>query len=102
MNDENTNRNSNRENLIRGIRQDIDVLYQIPAIIRQVHSVCEVLPKGKVRTKLINQVKKLRKELIQLDVVCQDIEWSMTDRNLKQQENFFKIYSSNTSTANTK
>ena len=91
----------NRENIIRGINQDIDVLYQIPAVIRQVHTVCSVLPKGKTRTKLIQQVRKLRRELIQLDVVCQDIEWSLSQRNLKQQQDFFKNFS-NTSTANTK
>lgn len=92
-----------RDNLIRGINQDIDILYQIPQTIRQAVLVCENLPlESKARAKIIAHVKKLRRELIQLDVVCQDIEWAMTDRNLKQQEKFFKEFKfSNTATANT-
>ncbi|MGB1858103.1 MAG: hypothetical protein ACPHS0_16890, partial [bacterium] len=91
-----------RQNIIRGINTDIDILYQIPQTLRQVKTVCDVLPtKSKVREKLIKEVRKLRKQLINLDVVCQDIEWSMTDRNLRQQEKFFKHFSSNTQTANT-
>mgnify|MGYP001342438677 CR=1 FL=1 len=87
---------------IRGIRTDIDILYQIPQVLKQVKLVCDVLPNGsKNREKIIRCVRQLRKDLINLDVVCQDIEWSMTSRNLKQHEKFFKNFSSNTQTANT-
>jgi Ni,Fe-hydrogenase III large subunit len=90
------------QNIIRGIDTDIDILYQIPQTLRQVKTVCAVLPpKSKVLEKLVKEVQKLRNQLINLDVVCQDIEWSMTDRNLRQQENFLKNFSSNTQTANT-
>ena len=92
-----------RDNIIRGIKTDIDILYQVPQTIRQAVLVCDNLPaNSKARSKIIKQVRKLRKELIQLDVVCQDIEWAMTDRNLRQQEKFFKEFKfSNTATANT-
>lgn len=92
-----------KDNLIRGINQDIDILYQVPQTIRQAVLVCENLPlKSKARQKIIKQVRRLRKELIQLDVVCQDIEWSMSQRNLKQQTDFFEAFKfSNTATANT-
>lgn len=91
----------NRAEIIRGLRQDIDVLYQAPALIRQVQRVCDILPhKSSARKKLITQVRQLRKQLINLDVVCQDIEWSVSDRNLRQQEEFQKQFS-NTFTANT-
>jgi len=91
-----------RETYERGIRKDIDVLYQIPQVLRQARLVCDALPNGsKSRENVIRSIQQLRRDLIQLDVVCQDIEWSMTSRNLKQQEKFFKNFSSNTQTANT-
>tara|TARA_B100000686_G_scaffold349630_1_gene443485 strand:+ start:4849 stop:5142 length:294 start_codon:yes stop_codon:yes gene_type:complete len=91
------------ENFIRGIRKDVDALYQSHEILRQAHVVVDILPKGKARNKIIKQVHTLRKELIKLDVVCQDIEWSMTARNLQQQNNFSETFdfNSNTTTANT-
>tara|TARA_B000000565_G_scaffold234506_1_gene194928 strand:+ start:272 stop:568 length:297 start_codon:yes stop_codon:yes gene_type:complete len=82
-----------RRNVIRGINKDIDALYQIPQIIRQAMLVYESLPpKSKARQKIVKLVRKLRKELINLDVVCQDIEWSISQRNLKQQTDFFEAF----------
>lgn len=82
-----------RRNVIRGINKDIDALYQIPQIIRQAMIVYESLPqKSKARQKIVKQVRQLRRELIKLDVVCQDIEWSMSQRNLKQQTDFFEAF----------
>ena len=82
-----------RHNIIRGINKDIDALYQIPQIIRQAMLVYESLPpKSKARQKIVKLVRKLRKELINLDVVCQDIEWSISQRNLKQQTDFFEAF----------
>ena len=92
-----------RDNIVRGIKTDVDILFQVPQTVSQAVLVCENLPAtSKARSRIIKQVRRLRRELIQLDVVCQDIEWSMTARNLKQQENFFKEFKfSNTTTANT-
>lgn len=92
-----------KEKVIRGIRQDVDILYQAPETIRQASLVCEALPlKSKARSLIISQVKKLRKQLISLDVLCQDIEWSMSQRNLKQQTDFFNSFKfANSTTANT-
>ncbi len=92
-----------QENFVRGIRQDVDALYQSHEILRQAHLVCDVLSEGKAKNKIISQVRRLRKELIKLDVVCQDVEWSMTAWNLQQEKNFSKTFdfNSNTTTANT-
>ena len=78
------------DKLIRGIRKDLDALYQAPEIIRQAKMVYESLPvRSKARTIILEQVRALRKQLIRLDVVCEDIEWSISERYLKKEVDYF-------------
>ena len=80
-----------KDEYIRGLREDIDLLYQAPQVIKLAREAIDNLPKGsKSRAKVIKQVKALRAALISLDVLCQDIEWAISERDMKREHRFFR------------
>lgn len=66
------------------LRQDIDLLMQAPMLIKVAREIVKILPKGKDRDQVIRQVQDIKSKLIALDVHLQDIEWSLTEKQLNK------------------
>ena len=66
------------------IRREIQILKDVPSLIELSKKIYDVLPeKHKGRNEIVKQVKRLRKDLIRLDVLCQDIEWGILQREVR-------------------
>ena len=66
------------------IRREIQILKDVPSLIELSKKIYDVLPeKHKGRNEIVKQVTSLRKDLIRLDVLCQDIEWGLLQREVR-------------------
>ena len=74
-----------KTNLRNLIESDDNLLFQVPALIKISKMVYEDLPIGQPGRKAIRGIiQQLRKDLMRLDVVCQDLEWGICQREVNQ------------------
>ena len=67
------------------IKREVGLLKDVPTLIQQAAQVYDNLPeKHKGRVAIVKQIDKLRKDLIRLDVVCQDLEWAILQREVRE------------------
>ena len=67
------------------IRREIQILRDVPSLIELAKNIYDVLPENHVgKEKIVKQVTRLRKDLIRLDVLCQDIEWGILHREVRE------------------
>ena len=67
------------------IRREVGLLKDVPTLIQLAAQVYDNLPeKHKGRVQIVKQIDKLRKDLIRLDVVCQDLEWAILQREVRE------------------
>ena len=66
------------------IRREVQLLKDLPSLIELAKKVYYVLPEThKGRNEIVRQVTRLRKDLIRLDVLCQDLEWGILQREVR-------------------
>ena len=66
------------------IRREVQLLKDLPSLIELAKKVYDVLPEThKGRNEIVRQVTRLRKDLIRLDVLCQDLEWVILQREVR-------------------
>ena len=66
------------------IRREVQLLKDLPSLIELAKKVYDVLPEtNKGRNEIVRQVTRLRKDLIRLDVLCQDLEWGLLQREVR-------------------
>lgn len=63
------------------------ILLDSHIIIAVAKEAIKYLPKGETRDELIKRVLDVRHKLIDLDVYLQDLEWSITEKELNKREN---------------
>lgn len=77
-------------------KHDITILSEAPFLIRLAREMTQYLPRGTERDNLVRQLLKVKKELIDLDVFLQDLEWSILQKQLDSEidndESFKKLY----------
>ena len=67
------------------IKREVGLLKDVPTLIQLAAQVYDNLPKNhKGRVAIVKQIDKLRKDLIRLDVVCQDLEWAILQREVRE------------------
>ena len=67
------------------IKREVGLLKDVPTPIQLAAQVYDNLPeKHKGRVAIVKQIDKLRKDLIRLDVVCQDLEWAILQREVRE------------------
>ena len=67
------------------IKREVGLLKDVPTLIQLAAQVYDNLPeKHKGRLAIVKQIDKLRKDLIRLDVVCQDLEWAILQREVRE------------------
>jgi|3_EtaG_2_1085321.scaffolds.fasta_scaffold51626_3 hypothetical protein len=67
------------------IRREVQLLKDLPSLIELSKKMYDYLPeKHKGRDDIVKQVTRLRKNLIRLDVICQDIEWGILQREVRE------------------
>ena len=67
------------------IKREVGLLKDVPTLIQLAAQVYDNLPeKHKGRVAIVKQIDKLRKDLIRLDVVCQDLEWTILQREVRK------------------
>jgi hypothetical protein len=69
------------------MKHDIRILRQAPIIIDMGIEMADYLPNGKERDKFVSIILKLKKNLIDLDVLIQDSEWNILEKHLKKEMN---------------
>ena len=66
------------------IKREVQLLKDLPSLIELAKKVYDVLPEThKGRNEIVRQVTRLRKDLIRLDVLCQDLEWGILQREVR-------------------
>lgn len=67
------------------IKREVGLLKDVPTLIQLAAQVYDNLPENhKGRIAIVKQIDKLRKDLIRLDVVCQDLEWTILQREVRE------------------
>ena len=67
------------------IKREVGLLKDVPTLIQLAAQVYDNLPeKHKGRVAIVKQNDKLRRDLIRLDVVCQDLEWAILQREVRK------------------
>ena len=67
------------------IKREVGLLKDVPTLIQLAAQVYDNLPeKHKGRVAIVKQIDKLRKDLIRLDLVCQDIECAILQREVRE------------------
>jgi len=68
------------------IHKEVKLLKEVPLLIEAAKGVYDNLPeKHKGRNEIVRQVNRLRKDLIRLDVLCQDLDWGIMQRKIQEQ-----------------
>ena len=66
------------------IRREIQILKDVPSLIELSKKVYDVLPEThKGLNEIVKHFTRLRKDLIRLDVLCQDLEWGILHREVR-------------------
>ena len=67
------------------IKREVGLLKDVPTLIQLAAQVYDNLPeKHKGRVAIVKQIDKLRKDLIRLDVVCQDVKRAILQREVRE------------------
>lgn len=66
------------------LREQVDLLYDAPVLIKLAKEIIQYLPKGEDRDTVIKAMLNVKKSLIDLDVILQDIEWGMLQYELNK------------------
>ena len=62
-----------------------NLVFQVPELIKIARIIYEDLPVGHPGRKAIRKlIERLRIDLTNLDVVCQDLEWSITQKKINK------------------
>lgn len=69
------------------MKHDITILKKVPFIINMAKEMIKILPRGKEKDKLVKQILKIKKDIIDLDVLVQDNEWGILETHLKREMN---------------
>ena len=71
-------------------RREVQILKDVPSLIELAKNIYDILPENHAgKDKIVNQVTQLRKNLIRLDVLCQDIEWGILRKKvIETQKNY--------------
>lgn len=67
------------------IKREVGLLKDVPTLIQLAAQVYDTLPENhRGRIAIVKQIDKLRKDLIRLDVVCQDLEWTILQKEVRE------------------
>lgn len=66
------------------LEEDLKLLQQGPSLLRLARDLHDYLPDGKLKRTLRSHVSDVRNDLIKLDVLLQDIQWSFSEARVKK------------------
>jgi len=69
------------------IKREVQLFNNLPSLLELSKKIYDILPENhKGRTEISKQVTKLRRNLINLDVLCQDIQWGMLQKEVRMKD----------------
>jgi hypothetical protein len=69
------------------IKREVQLFNNLPSLLELSKKIYDILPENhKGRKEISKQVTKLRINLIKLDVICQDIQWGMLQKEVRMKD----------------